>query len=130
MSDEREEFSKRLAAAMRAAGEEPRPSVLFRQFNSTYSGRSVSFQTASRWLTGKSIPEQDKLQVVAALYGMLPQTLRYGDKASGKISERRAAWPDALNAVDRATFDAYLALPAERRRLARDLIQALAGPAA
>jgi hypothetical protein len=125
MSDEREEFSKRLAAAMRAAGHEPRPSVLFKQFNSKYGGRSVSFQSASRWLNGRSIPEQDKLQVLARLYGISPHALRYGDKAGRKVGEARATWPDALTATDRTMFDAYLALPVERRRLVRELIQAL-----
>ena len=48
MSDERYEFSQRLAAAMRTLGYEPRPAVLFRLFNAKYRGRSVSFQTASR----------------------------------------------------------------------------------
>lgn len=126
MSDEREEFSRRLAAAMNAAGHDPRPSVLFKQFNSSYVGRSVSFQSASRWLNGRSIPEQDKLQVLARLYGVSPQVLRFGDKPARTIAEARANWPDALNATDRTMLDAYLALPTERRKLVRELIQALA----
>ncbi|MBA2239095.1 MAG: helix-turn-helix domain-containing protein [Lysobacter sp.] len=127
MSDERKEFSRRLAAAMSAAGHEPRPSVLFKQFNSSFTGRSVSFQSASRWLNGQSIPEQDKLQVLARLYGVSPQALRFGDKPARAVAESRASWPEALNAADRSMLDAYLALAAERRKLVRELVQALGG---
>ncbi len=110
---------------MSAAGYEPRPSVLFKQFNSSYAGRSVTFQSASRWLNGRSIPEQDKLQVLARLYGVSPQVLRFGEKPARTIADARAAWPEALTAADRGMIDAYLALPAERRKLVRDMVQAL-----
>ncbi len=112
---------------MSAAGHEPRPSVLFKQFNSSFTGRSVSFQSASRWLNGQSIPEQDKLQVLARLYGVSPQALRFGDKPARAVAESRASWPEALNAADRSMLDAYLALAAERRKLVRELVQALGG---
>lgn len=127
MSDERDEFSKRLRAAMRAAGHEPRPSVLFVLFNARYGGRSVSFQAVSRWLNGKSIPEQDKLQVLAGLLGVEPHILRYGDKS--KVGEGRAAWPDAFSAQDRSMIDAYLTLPAAQRKLVWELILVLASVA-
>ena len=42
MSNERAEFSKRLAAAMVAQGHEPRPKVLSTQFNVRFKGASVS----------------------------------------------------------------------------------------
>lgn len=128
MSDEREDFSKRLSAAMHAAGHEPRPSVLFKQFNSVYRGPSVSFQSASRWLNGRSIPEQDKLQVLASLYGVHPHVLRFGEKPGRRVAETRSIWPETLTALDHAAFDAYLALSAAQRKLVRELIQALAAP--
>lgn len=108
---------------MQAAGHEPRPSVLFRQFNARYGGRSVSFQAVSRWLNGKSIPEQDKLQVLAGVLGVEPHVLRYGGKS--KVGEGREAWPEAFGAPDRSMIDAYLTLPAAQRRLVRELVQAL-----
>ena len=52
--------------------------MLFRLFNARYPGRSVSFQSTSRWLGGRSIPEQDKLQVLAELFGVEPHHLRFG----------------------------------------------------
>ncbi|HZP68128.1 MAG TPA: helix-turn-helix domain-containing protein [Rudaea sp.] len=124
MKDEWAAFSKRLAEAMREAGYEPRPSVLFRQFNTKYRGESVSFQSVSRWLNGRSIPEQDKLQVLAGMLGVSPQHLRFGTPA-GKVAEPRLAWPMDVKPGDRETFDAYLRLSPAHRKLVREIIAAL-----
>jgi hypothetical protein len=125
MDEEREGFSKRLTDAMRAAGYDPRPSVLFKLFNSRYRGKSVSFQTVSRWLNARAIAEQDKLQVLAKLLGMEPQVLRFGTPSARKVAEPTMTWLAALKPVDREAVDAYLALPATQRRLVRELIAAL-----
>jgi transcriptional regulator with XRE-family HTH domain len=124
MKDEREAFSKRLAEAMRDAGYEPRPSVLFKLFNSRYRGESVSFQTASRWLNARAIPEQDRLQVLAKAFGMEPHAMRYGPSVS-RIAEPRNSWPADLRPLDRDAVEAYLELAAPHRKLVRDLIAAL-----
>ncbi len=123
MSDERHEFSRRLAQAMGAAGYEPRPAVLFRLFNARYRGRSVSFQSASRWLGGRSIPEQDKLQVLADLFGVEPQRLRFGD--GKRVAESRGAWP-GMGVREREVVEAFLALPLRQRELVGELVKALA----
>jgi hypothetical protein len=78
MSDEKQAFSRRLAEAMRAKGYDPKPGVLLKKFNSRYKGRSVAFSTASKWLRGMALPEQDKLQVLADLFGVEPHLLRFG----------------------------------------------------
>ena len=122
MSDERFEFSRRLAQAMRMAGYEPRPAVLFRLFNTRYPGRSVSFQSASRWLGGRSIPEQDKLQVLAELFGVEPHHLRFG--GGHRIAEPKQAW-QAVGARERRVIDAFLALPQRKRELVGALVEAL-----
>lgn len=126
MKEEREAFSRRLAAAMRDADYEPRPSVLFKLFNSRYRGKSVSFQTASRWLHGRSIPTQDKLRLLAKLLGLEPHTLQFGAPAPG-VAESPAAWHTGLKPQDHEMVEAYLALPASRRKLVRDLVTALRG---
>ena len=129
MKEERHAFSRRLADAMRDAGYEPRPSVLFRLFNSRYPGESVSFQSVSRWLNARSIPEQDKLQVLATLFGIEPHRLRFGTGATPRHPvEPRSAWPALPTPQDRETFDAYLALPPLQRKLVRELIAALRQP--
>ncbi|MBN8261286.1 MAG: hypothetical protein J0L59_03065 [Xanthomonadales bacterium] len=123
MNDERQEFSKRLAGALQKAGYEPRPGVLHKLFNSRYRGVSVTFQSVSRWLGGKSIPEPDKLRVLAALVGMEPHELQFGGKP--RVGEAVPAW-ESLSAPDRATMDAYLGLPAPQRKLVRELVAMLA----
>lgn len=124
MNEERKAFSLRLARAMADAGYEPRPSVLFKLFNSRYHGESVSFQSVSRWLGGHSIPAQDKLRILSGLLGVEPHVLRYG-QSGPKVGEPRPAWPSSLRPQDRETIETYLALSAAHRRLVRDLVTAL-----
>lgn len=127
MSNERHEFSLRLNEAMVVAGYEARPAVLFRLFNARYPGRSVSFQTASRWLGGQSMPGQDKLQVLADLFGIEPHVLRFGERSRRQVSETQAVWPSGLGARDRQMVEAFLALPPKRRELVAELVTALSG---
>lgn len=123
MSDERKAFSARLKDAMQAAGYEPRPRQLMAQFNSRFRGRSVTFQSASRWLGGKSIPTQDKVQVLAQLYGVEPHVLTFGGK---RIGESRAARFEEWSAQEHAMMDTFRHLPQAQRKLVRELIAALA----
>ena len=125
MNDERQEFSQRLADAMQKAGYEPRPNVLLKVFNSRYRGASVTAMTISRWLGGRAIPNQDKLQVLADLFGVEPQVLRYGKAGKGRVAESQATWP-ALGARERQVIEAFLALPPKQRGLVGELVVALA----
>lgn len=93
MSDERSSFSRRLADAVRAAGHEPRPGVLERLFNQRYGGKPVAFQTASRWLSGQAIPQQEKLRVLGELFGVQPCVLQYGERGAPRVAEPRVSWP-------------------------------------
>lgn len=124
MKDEQAEFSKRLVEAMRAMGLEARASVLLAQFNLNYRGRSVRFETASRWLTGRSIPRQDKLVLLAKLLRTDPQTLRYG-KSRLEVREPRFAWPDRVAGRDQKLFEEILALPVKHKKLVRELVDTL-----
>lgn len=126
MSNEKAEFSKRLSAAMQAMQWPARPTVLEKKFNTRYTGQSVSFQTVSAWLGGRSIPQQDKLRVLADLLGMEPHHLRFGEQTSPKPRKKQTVWPDTLSDRDRTAIDALLALPAHRRKLIYDLIKTLA----
>ncbi|MDE4038311.1 hypothetical protein [Acinetobacter pittii] len=56
------------------------PTWLAREFNIRYSGNSISVQTANNWLSGTVIPNQDKLQVLAAWLDISTQWLRFGEK--------------------------------------------------
>lgn len=124
--DEKTEFAERLKAAMCAAGYPDRPSVLEREFNSRYWGRSVSFQAVSRWLRGQAIPSQEKLLVLAEWLQVEPQALRFGERAARNIRETRGRWEDSRHYQERETFEAFLALPAEQRKIVHEVIMAFA----
>lgn len=124
--NDKAEFSKRLRAAMLAAGYADRPAVLEREFNARYWGRAVTFQAVSRWLRGQSIPSQEKLLVLAEWLRLEPQTLRYGEQAVERIRESQERWEDARHYQERATFEAFLDLPPAERKIVREVILAFA----
>jgi len=120
--DQKMEFSERLQAAMRSAGLEPRPAVLLNLFNTNYWGRSVTFQAVSRWLKGESIPEQDKLLVLAGVLNVQPEVLRFGEGVRQSIEQRQKRWEDGVGYQERETFDAFLQLPTAQRKIIREVI--------
>lgn len=124
--DEKQEFAARLAAAMREAGYAPRVAVLEKQFNTRYMGRSVSYQAAARWLKGEAIPAQDKLQVLADWLGVEPHVLRFGGLPAQAIRERKKRWEQALSGPEREVLEAFINLPAEQKKIVREVIMAFA----
>ncbi len=120
------DFAERLKQAMRDAGYEPRPGLLEKEFNTRYWGRAVTFQAVSRWLKGLSIPEQDKLQVLAEWLKIEPQTLRFGADSTRSVREKKSRWEDAIAGPEREVLEAFISLPAEQKKVAREVILALA----
>lgn len=120
--DQKLEFAERLQQAMVAAGLEPRPGVLLSLFNSHYWGRSVTFQAVSRWMRGQSIPEQDKLLVLAEVLKVEPEVLRFGEGIRQSLKERKQRWDEGVGYLERETFDTFLKLPAPQRKLIREVI--------
>jgi transcriptional regulator with XRE-family HTH domain len=120
--DNKLEFGQRLRDAMVAAGLKPRPSVLLNLFNTRYWGRSVSFQAASRWLRGEAIPEQDKLVVLAQLLHIAPDVLRFGAQVRHTVEQRNQRWDEGVGYLERETFDAFLKLKPEQRKIIREVI--------
>jgi len=123
MDKEKADFARRLRAALQDAGIEASASVLEKRFNSRYDGAPVTAQAISGWLSGRYLPKQDKIRVLAAIVGIDPHVLQYGGKA--RIGEGASAW-EGLGASDRAMVDAFLSLPAPQRKLVRELIATLA----
>ncbi|MFA7608135.1 MAG: hypothetical protein WCY08_16315 [Rhodocyclaceae bacterium] len=122
--DHKTEFAERLRAAMLDAGYEPRPAVLEREFNLRYWGRSVTFQAARHWLRGETIPEQDKLEVLAEWLNVEPQYLRFGEGVVRQVRERKARWEEGFSAEERQVLDAYLQLPIDKRKLLYEVMRA------
>ncbi|KKW67440.1 DNA-binding protein [Lampropedia cohaerens] len=124
--DNKLEFAQRLREAMIAAGLEPRPSVLLNLFNTHYWGRSVTFQAVTRWLRGEAIPAQDKLVVLAQILNIEPEVLRYGTAIRDSVQRSRMRWTEGVGYLEREAFDAFLQLPPPQRKVAREVILALA----
>ncbi len=126
MSNERAEFSKRLAAAMVAQGHEPRPKVLSTQFNVRFKGASVSFTTASRWLNSGAIPEYEKLIALADWLKADPCFLLFGDRAGRGKRDFRQVKEEAPVYDDQKVFDIYRTLPGTQQKAVCEVIMAFA----
>lgn len=122
---EKARFAERLKAALEAEGHPTNPGYVFKQFNTHWRGRGISFQAARDWLAGTSIPRQDKLQVLADWLRIPPQVLRYGPSAATGVKERSDPWAGGASAQDRASMQAFLTLPPADRKLIGDLIKTL-----
>ena len=120
--NEKVEFSNRLRVMMTKAGYAASPSVLLHEFNLRWHGRSISNQAAWSWLNSKSVPTQDKIQVLAEWLKTEPQALRFGDSALQAVREYQRRWDEGTGHLDRETFDAFLQLPAAQRKLIREVI--------
>lgn len=120
--NEKVEFSERLRSRLVGAGYQARPSVIEREFNLRWHGRSVSTQAAWSWLNAKSIPSQDKVQVLAEWLKVEPQVLRFGEAVRTSIQQHKQRWDEGIGYLERETFDAFLKLPAPQRKIIREVI--------
>ena len=124
--NEKIEFSNRLRATMVKAGYPASPAVLLHGFNLRWHGRSISNQAAWSWLNSKSIPTQDKIQVLAEWLKIEPQLLRFGESVLKAVQEHQKRWDEGLGHIERETVEAFLKLPAPERKIIREVIQAFA----
>lgn len=124
--DVKQQFSQRLRAAMKAAGLEASGTALERVFNRDWRGPSISVQTAWNWINGKTIPRQDKLQLLAKLLKTDPHALQYGPSVPLPVSERRRQWDERVTYAERETLEAFLRLPTPQRLVVREVITTFA----
>ena len=120
------EFSQRLLAALERAGVPARPTVIEREFNQRYWGKPITLHAARLWLRGETMPTHDRLLCLAEWLGVEPQTLRYGDEVPEKVRERRKRWDEGIGYQEREIFELFLKLPVPSRKVAREVIMALA----
>jgi transcriptional regulator with XRE-family HTH domain len=83
--DEKAAFAERLKLAMRRAPEKLKGATdLARGFNLRhYGAEPVSTQTAHKWLSGRTIPTNDKLQTLAEWFSVEVHWLHYGPPPGG-----------------------------------------------
>jgi len=77
--DEKAAFAKRLQLALRRSAKTVRGATdLSVQFGLHHTGEAVSPQTAHKWLKGRSIPTNDKLETIARWLKVDEHWLHYG----------------------------------------------------
>lgn len=122
--NEKSEFAQRLIEAVKQAGYEPRVSVIEKNFNLRYWGNPVSYQGIRRWLKGESVPEQDKLAVLAEWLGVEPYELRYGVSVVEKTDADKP-WYVGLSLDDYDVIVTFLKLSGQSKKVVRDVVLAL-----
>lgn len=126
MNKAKYEFSRRLLAALYRAGVPARPTVIEREFNQRYWGKPITLHAARLWLRGETMPTHDRLLCLAEWLGVEPQILRYGDEVPRKVREKRKRWDEGIGYQEREIFELFLKLPVPQRKVAREVIIALA----
>lgn len=122
ISNEHEEFSRRLAIALRAAGERvDSPTALARGFNRRHSGQPVSVHSARKWLYGDAIPTQEKLRVLADWLGRTSEWLRFGGESPAVPHQNQSARSD----FDFELMRSIGTLSATHQEVVRDLVKSL-----
>ncbi|WP_279628403.1 transcriptional regulator [Vreelandella songnenensis] len=116
-------FAERLKIAMESAGYDVRPSTLEREFNLRYWGKPITFQAVRRWLRGDSIPNQDKLQLLAKWLRIDPHYLRYGEGSANNVSEPSAPWEVSSSNEERQILSLYRSLPTAQRKVVRKVLE-------
>ena len=124
--NEKIEFTKRLRAAMTQAGYAASPSVLEHEFNLRWPGKSISNQAAWGWLNNRSIPMQDKMQVLAEWLKVEPEVLRFGESVRKSVQSHKQLWETGVGFQERETLEKFLALSAPNRKVVKEVIAAFA----
>ena len=106
MENAKAQFADRLRVAMKAAGYDPKPAVLEREFNTRYWGKPMTLHGVRRWLRGETLPTHEKLLVLAEWLSVPPQQLNFGDEIQRKVEQRRARWDSGIGYQDRDIFEA------------------------
>jgi hypothetical protein len=76
---ERQGFRKRLLDSLKAAGFEPSPTAVAREFNLRVSAEPITIHAVRKWLLGEAIPTQFRLNILAQMLGVDAQWLRFGE---------------------------------------------------
>ena len=126
MDKAKAEFAQRLLDALQHAGVPAKPAVVEREFNQRYWGKPVTLHGVRLWLRGETFPAHDKVLCLAEWLGVEPSVLRYGEEVPKTIRARRKAWDEGVGYEEREIFELFLKLPVPSRKVAREVIVALA----
>lgn len=76
--DQATDFAGRLHQALQQRGKRASATAVAREFNLRYRGPAVTVHAVRKWLSGLSLPTQDKLQVLARWLDVNEEWLRWG----------------------------------------------------
>jgi hypothetical protein len=121
--DQRKEFCQRLHQALVMSGYSVTATTLAREFNPRADGAAVTVHGARKWLTGGSLPTQERLLVLARWLNVSAQWLRFGDGAT----EERSAANDStqLPLGEVRLLNEFRRLDERSQQVVRDLIRSL-----
>ncbi len=106
---------------MEKAGIDARkPALVAREFNRRFLDKPVTAYGVRKWLTGESIPAQDKLVVLAAWLGVSPEWLRFGPTESTQTTQLQQAVA-AFEPDELVFFRSYRKLTPEYRLAVREV---------
>lgn len=126
MDKAKKEFAQCLLEALERAGIPPKPAVVEREFNQRFWGKPITLYGVRLWLRGETFPSHDKILCLAEWLGVEPAVLRYGDEVPKAVRDRRKRWDEGIGYQEREIFELFLKLPVPQRKLAREVIVALA----
>ena len=116
-------LGQQIEAAMRRLGWKTTGATLARRYQERFE-TGVTEQSASAWLRGRRIPSAEHLQALSELLGVPLRVVPDPVKSRARRSEPESLPPPTQE--DQDAWQAFLALTREDRKLARELIHALA----
>lgn len=115
-------LGQQIEAAMKRLGWKANGATLARRYQERFEA-GITEQSANAWLRGRRIPSAEHVQGLSELLGVPLRVAMTPDK--GHAPAPKATVP-APTPEDRDAWQAFLALTREDRKLARELIHALA----
>ena len=88
MQDAKKQFAAQLREAMQAAGYEPKPVVLEREFNTRHWGKPMSLHGVRLWLLGETMPDFKKAGNALEMAGCAGSATRLWrrDRSRGRVA--------------------------------------------
>lgn len=126
MKDVKKQFANHLKKAMEAAGLEPIPSVLEREFNQRYMGTPMTLHGVRRWLLGETLPSIDKLEVLEKWLKSDFLSFRLPDSVRPGVKQNRKEWHVDIPANEQEIVQTFLQLPLQQKKIIREVILAFA----
>ncbi len=90
-SRENQEFSRRLRLALKRSGHSSNITTFASDYNARAGALIVTVSAARKWLLGRSMPTQPRLQVLADWLDISVDWLRFGSSATPALAHQTAA---------------------------------------